>query len=235
MFPTVWKTLIYAHLVRVGGVSRYRKDGRSYLLTPSTPRSDQFQISPAASPEILYYTVWRTWQFHSLLWWNMVLLPILTSSLINFSSNVERMYFVNFGVNPFTPESDQCQNSPAASQEIWHHTVWRTWLFIAYSDEKWLYYKFSLHHSHNRFLKGWENTLFELRSERVEGLVRQLDISSCDKSSRSIWCTVSFIDHSAQVISVLGTAMRKNKPSWNRQLRQGNSIRRKDQSSLGLF
>ena len=71
-------------------------------------------------------------------------------------------------VNPFTPESDQCQNSPAASQEIWHHTVWRTWLFIAYSDEKWLYYKFSLHHSYNRFLKGWENTLFELRSERVD-------------------------------------------------------------------
>ena len=66
--------------------------------------------------------------------------------------------------NPFTPESDQCQNSPAASQEIWHHTVWRTWLFIAYSDEKWLYYKFSLHHSYNRFLNGWENTLFELRS-----------------------------------------------------------------------
>ena len=71
-------------------------------------------------------------------------------------------------LNPFTPESDQCQNSPAASQEIWHHTVWRTWLFIAYSDEKWLYYKFSLHHSYNRFLKGWENTLFELRSERVK-------------------------------------------------------------------
>ena len=70
--------------------------------------------------------------------------------------------------NPFTPERDQCQNSPAASQEIWHHTVWRTWLFIAYSDEKWLYYKFSLHHSYNRFLKGWENTLFELRSERVK-------------------------------------------------------------------
>ena len=28
-------------------------------------------------------------------------------------------------LNPFTPEGDQCQNSPAASQEIWHHTVWR--------------------------------------------------------------------------------------------------------------
>ena len=71
-------------------------------------------------------------------------------------------------INPFTPESDQCQNSPAASQEIWHHTVWRIWLFIAYSDERWLYYKFSLHHACNCFLKGWENTLFELRSERVK-------------------------------------------------------------------
>ena len=70
--------------------------------------------------------------------------------------------------NPLTPESDQCQNPRAGSQEIWHHTVWRTWLFIAYSDEKWLYYKFSLRHSYNRFLKGWENTLFELRSERVK-------------------------------------------------------------------
>ena len=78
---------------------------------------------------------------------------------------------ITCGVNPsFTPESDQCQNSPTASQEIWHHTVWRTWLFIAYSDEKWLYYKFSLHQSYNRFLKGWENTLFELRSERVKSL-----------------------------------------------------------------
>ena len=71
-------------------------------------------------------------------------------------------------INPFTPKSDQCQNSPPASPEILHHTVWRTWLFIAYSDEKWLYYKFSLHHSYNRFLKGWEDTLFELRSERVK-------------------------------------------------------------------
>ena len=40
-------------------------------------------------------------------------------------------------LNPFTPESDQCQISPAASQEIWHHTVRRTWLFITYSDERW--------------------------------------------------------------------------------------------------
>ena len=79
-----------------------------------------------------------------------------------------QLHCLKCALNPFTPESDQCQNSPAASQEIWHHTVWRTWLFIAYSDEKWLYYKFSLHHSHNRFLKGWENTLFELRSGGVK-------------------------------------------------------------------
>ena len=41
-------------------------------------------------------------------------------------------------VNPFTPESDQSQISPPAPPEILHHTVRRTWLFIAYSDERWL-------------------------------------------------------------------------------------------------
>ena len=40
-----------------------------------------------------------------------------------------------FFLNPFTPKSDQFQISPANSPEILHHTVWRTWLFIAYSDE----------------------------------------------------------------------------------------------------
>ena len=37
--------------------------------------------------------------------------------------------------NPFTPKSDQFQISPAASPEILCHRVWRTWLFITYSDE----------------------------------------------------------------------------------------------------
>ena len=41
--------------------------------------------------------------------------------------------------NPFIPKSDQFQISAAASPEILQHTVWRTWLFIAYSDERWLY------------------------------------------------------------------------------------------------
>ena len=42
--------------------------------------------------------------------------------------------------------SDQFRISPADSPEIFHHTVWRTWLFIAYSDERWLYNQFSLPH-----------------------------------------------------------------------------------------
>ena len=66
--------------------------------------------------------------------------------------------------NPFTPKSDQFQISPAASPEIWHHTVWRTWLFIAYSDERWFYYQFSLPHLYISLWEGWENVLFELGS-----------------------------------------------------------------------
>ena len=104
------------------------------------------------------------------------ILICLNASVCNWDHNASHALLASLMLcntwllNPFTPESDQCQNSPAASQEIWLHTVWRTWLFIAYSDEKWLYYKFSLHHSYNRFLKGWENILFELRSERDSGV-----------------------------------------------------------------
>ena len=45
---------------------------------------------------------------------------------------------------PSTPTNDQCQISPAASPEILHHTVWRTWLCTAYSNETWLYCQYSL-------------------------------------------------------------------------------------------
>ena len=97
-----------------------------------------------------------------------------------------------FLVNPFTPESDQCQISPPAPPEILHHTVWRTWLFISYSDEKWLYYKFSLHHSYSRFLKGWENTLFELRSERVKSLPQQTD-GYCNQHMHAQLCRADIV------------------------------------------
>ena len=36
-----------------------------YCLNPFTPKSDQFQISPAASPEILHHTVWGSCLFIS--------------------------------------------------------------------------------------------------------------------------------------------------------------------------
>ena len=49
-------------------------------------------------------------------------------------------------VNPFTPKSYHSQMSPAASPEILHHTVWRTWFLIAYSNERRLYYQFALPH-----------------------------------------------------------------------------------------
>ena len=35
---------------------------------------------------------------------------------------------------------------PQPHQNNQHHRVWRIWLFIAYSDEGWSYYQFSLHH-----------------------------------------------------------------------------------------
>ena len=39
---------------------------------------------------------------------------------------------LNLVFNPFVPKSDQVQIPPAASPVILHHTVWRTWLPVAY-------------------------------------------------------------------------------------------------------
>ena len=69
---------------------------------------------------------------------------------------------------PFIPKSDQYQISPAASPEILHHTVWRAWLSIAYSDARWLYYQLLLPSVIQFSLQGWENAVFELGSERVK-------------------------------------------------------------------
>ena len=91
-------------------------------------------------------------------------------------------------IDPFTPKSDQCQVSPAASPEILHRTAWRTWLFIAYSDERWIYYQFSLLHLYNFSAKGWGNVLFELGSERVT-------LGSSEQVARtSLQCVVLWID-----------------------------------------
>ena len=68
-------------------------------------------------------------------------------------------------VSPFTPKSDQRQISPVASAETLQHAVW-TWLFIASSDERGLYYQFSLPRLYIFSLKCWEDVLFALRSAR---------------------------------------------------------------------
>ena len=53
----------------------------SHMFSTVTPKSDQCQISPAVSPEILHHTVWRTWLFMASLKWKMIILPILTTSV----------------------------------------------------------------------------------------------------------------------------------------------------------
>ena len=71
-------------------------------------------------------------------------------------------------INPSTPKSDQCQISPAASPEILHHTVWRTWLFTSYSDKRWQTTN-SQHLTYRVLLKGWENAQYFLNlGERVK-------------------------------------------------------------------
>ena len=72
------------------------------------------------------------------------------------SSNRERI------LNPFTPKSDQFWISPADSSEILHHTVWRTWFFIAYSDGGWSILPILTTSLIYFSLRGWENILLSL-------------------------------------------------------------------------
>ena len=58
--------------------------------------------------------------------------------------------------------ADQCQISPAASSEFSHHTVWRTWLLIAYSHMKDDYTTNSHYLTYTFLFKNWEDVLFEL-------------------------------------------------------------------------
>ena len=82
-------------------------------------------------------------------------------------------------INPFTPKGDQFQNFPAASPEISHHTEWRTWLSIAYSDEDG--YTTNSHHIIYTFL-------FERLGECTfwtwewKSLAQQIPVSFCSLS-----------------------------------------------------
>ena len=53
-----------------------------------------------------------------------------------------------------TSKSDQFQISAAASPEILQHTVWRTCLFIAYSDKRWLYHTNPHHNTYTLLVKS---------------------------------------------------------------------------------
>ena len=57
---------------------------------------------------------------------------------------------------------------PQQPPEILHHTVWRTWLFIVYSNERWLYHQFSILHLFISLQKVGRMYFFELGSERVK-------------------------------------------------------------------
>ena len=108
-------------------------------LNPFIPKSDQYQISPAASPEILHHTVWRTWLFIAYSDARWLYYQLSLPSVIQFSLQGWENAVFELGserVNAFTPNRDQVQISPAASPVILHHTAWRTWLFIAYSVER---------------------------------------------------------------------------------------------------
>ena len=118
----------------------------------------------------------------------------------------------------FTPKSDQDQISPAASPVILHHAVWRTWLFIAYSDWKMILVPVLTTSLIHFSWKGWENVLFELGSERVK-------LNNKNHTTRTFWtiCFLAWFDVLlfANVITVLscfcwgGVAARSDANSYS--------------------
>ena len=106
-----------------------------------TTASNFFELAITAYPHILEYPdlapeclrwfgTWFIHRGHRVVFVWRVGLDMLQRSLC---SAVVLLF------NPFTPRS-------TSSAKILHHTVWRTWLFIAYSNERLIYYQFSLPH-----------------------------------------------------------------------------------------
>ena len=73
--------------------------------------------------------------------------------------------------NPFTPKSDQPWFSLFSLSPEIYHSVWRTWHLIACSDESWLSYQFSLHHS---YISSWMIRRICIMSLGVKGLITLL-------------------------------------------------------------
>ena len=106
--------------------------------------------------------------------------------------------------NPFTPESDQCQNSPAASQEIWHHTVWRTWLFIAYSD----YTTNSRYITHT--IAFWKVGRIHFLTSGVKGLTRYISSSAHLTAKATAWNSKSERTLTHSNLSTILSLLQKN-------------------------
>ena len=100
--------------------------------------------------------------------------------------------------NTFTPKSDQVQISPVASPVILHHTVWRTWLFIAYSDWKMILVPVLTTSLIHFSWKGWENVLFELGIERAK-----LPTSNTDNNNySSLWWNIIHLLYTGNITTV---------------------------------
>ena len=91
--------------------------------------------------------------------WRIQVITTISSSLTNPSCHFQPFHSQDWSTSNFFP---------ATSPETLHHTVWRTRLFIAYSDKRWLCHQFLTTSLIHLSLKGWENVLFELGNERVE-------------------------------------------------------------------
>ena len=74
-------------------------------VNPLTPKSDQYRISSAASPEITPHSM-KNLAFHSLLRWKTIILPITTTSPIH-------LYFFDLGVKWLTATTSEAKKSPS--------------------------------------------------------------------------------------------------------------------------
>ena len=110
---------------------------------------------------IIIFILSKLWKGTFLILWDVILLVRLQEKFdIDYSwewrgkngiSSKHRFF------NPFIPNNDKFQISPAASPEILHHTVRRTWLFIACSDERRIIQPITTTSLTHFSLKVWEN------------------------------------------------------------------------------
>ena len=96
-------------------------------------------------------------------------MQLSVSSHRAFSSRIGRSFEVSIpsALTLSLPRVINFKIPHAASLEILHHKVWGTWLLIAHSDWKMIIMTILTTLLIHFPIKGWENVLFELGSERV--------------------------------------------------------------------